>query len=58
MDWAYRLLEKVNPTMLCRFLNFSSQAKFAPNPLVKRDCGTGVARFLGRLSAAAPYLQR
>jgi hypothetical protein len=28
------------------------------NPSVKRDCGTGVAGFLNRLCAAAPYLQR
>ncbi len=29
-----------------------------PNMAVKRDCGTGVAGFLSRLRAAAPYLQR
>jgi hypothetical protein len=28
------------------------------NPSLKRDCGTGVAGFLNRLRAAAPYLQR
>lgn len=29
-----------------------------PNLSVKRYCGTGVAGFLNRLRAAAPYLQR
>jgi hypothetical protein len=29
-----------------------------PNMAVKRDCGTGVAGFLKRPRAAAPYLQR
>lgn len=28
------------------------------NSSIKRDCGMGVAGFLGRPRAAAPYLQR
>lgn len=36
----------------------TNEVEVMPNLSVKRDCGIGVAAFLNRLRAAAPYLQR